>query len=214
MIKACALTHALSWYSRIRCTPASPASEPHRPHRPRLICDLSLATLITPIPSAAKQLIVLVLDCVERWHERLLVHCTHHEVREYSNSESMFGSAKLPAREKICSTLASCARWQAVCLNRMMWSGNRSRSAQTISNSLSRSMKPVGSNRHRGAEAAGAPSRRSRRSGWRRTEPICGPARVTFFGSWRSARLTFGLGLVVPFVVLLLWLVAPLRHPR
>ena len=170
MIKACALTHALSWYSRIRCTPASPASEPHRPHRPRLICDLSLATLITPIPSAAKQLIVLVLDCVERWHERLLVHCKHHEVREYSNSESMFGSAKLPAREKICSTLASCARWQAVCLNRMMWSGNRSRSAQTISNSLSRSIKPVGSNRHRGAEAAGAPSRRSRRSGWRRTD--------------------------------------------
>ena len=47
------------------------------------------------------------------------------------------GSASSLAREKTCSTLASCAKWHAVCLKTMKCNGKDSRSAQIILNSFS-----------------------------------------------------------------------------
>ncbi len=52
-------------------------------------------------------------------------------------SGSRLTSESCPAREKTCSTLASDARWQAVCLKTRKCKGNRIRSGHIISNSFS-----------------------------------------------------------------------------
>ena len=44
----------------------------------------------------------------------------------------------IPARENTCSTLASCDRWEAVCLKTMKCSGKRSRNSHSMANWLSK----------------------------------------------------------------------------
>jgi hypothetical protein len=51
---------------------------------------------------------------------------------------SMLRTERFPAREKTCSILASCDRWQAVCLKTMKCSGKRSRNAHIMANWLSK----------------------------------------------------------------------------
>ena len=46
--------------------------------------------------------------------EALLVAATFTSTLRYAGL--MLGSERLPAREKYCSTLASCGRWHASCL--------------------------------------------------------------------------------------------------